>query len=176
MANGIDTLKAQWDFLFAMLQQNMNFGPTGPGSGSNAAGLLQTVASVGQSDWPEFNALPFVGVALKDWDESEAFTQKRKLVSVFQIVAVVDVVASGSSVIQLADAYKKLMAILSDGNGNGIYPLLHDPANYFLGGAAEKTVPRKGKTDWANKPAGKGTDYVAYVTVMLYAETHFGPI
>ncbi len=176
MANGVDTLKAQWDYLFSLLQGEMNYGAGGPGTGANTSGLLQSVASVGRSEWPEFNALPFVGVALKDWDESEAFTQKRKLVSIFQIVAVVDVVAAGSSVIQLADAYSQLMTILSDGAGNGIYPLLHDPAHYFLGGSAEKIVPRKGKTEWASKPTGKGTDYVAYTTIMLYAETHFGPI
>lgn len=176
MARGIDTLNSQWTFLFDLFQSNMNFGANGAGTGTNTSGLLQSVASVGRSEWPEFNALPFVGVALKDWDESEYASQKRKLVSQFQIVAVVDVVASGVTTISLAAAYQNAMSILSDGNGNGILPLLHDPNNYFLGGNAYKIVPRKGKMDWANKPAGKGTDYVAYATVMLFAEQLVGPI
>lgn len=176
MATGIDTLKAQWAFLFDLFATNINYGPNGPGSGTNSSGLLQSVASVGQSEWPDFNALPFVGVALKSWTEQPRASNQHLLVSVFEIVAVVNVIASGESAIKLDTAYAAAMSILSDGAGNGILPLLHMPVNYTLGGNAAKIIPNKGRLDWADRPSGKGTAYVAYATVLLTAEQPVGPI
>ncbi len=170
------TLKAQWDYLFTLFQGHMNFGAGGPGTGTNTAGLLQSVASVGKSEWPEFNALPFVGVALKSWNIDSLAAGQRKLVAVFQIVAVVDVVAAGGNVINLADAYAKAMTIIDDGAGNGLMPILNAPSSFGLGATCSKIIPRQGRLDWANKPSGKGTDYVAYASIMLSTENYNTPI
>lgn len=171
----VTTLKAQWDYIFQALQSNMNYGAGGPGTGTNAAGLLQSVASVEQSEWPAFNALPFVGVSLKNWTMQSEYTgPRRKLIAHFEIVAVVDVVAAGTTTIKLADAYAKAMAILDDGAGNGILPILLDPSRYTLGGNASKVIPSAGRNDWADKSGGKGTDYVAYSTVILQIESYVG--
>ena len=177
MANSYGTtIVAQWNYLFSALPANMNFSPGGPGTGTNAGGLLQSVATIGKSEWPEFNALPFVGVAPKTWNVDQMAAGQRKLTVVHQIVAVVDVVAAGSNVIQLADAYAKVMDIIDDGAGNGILPILNAPDNFGLGGTCSVIIPKQGRLDWANKPGGKGTDYVAYASIMLTTQNFNAPM
>jgi len=176
MSTFATTLTAQWDYLFSLFQGHMNYGPTGPGSGTNAGGLLQSVASVGKSDWPEFNALPFVGVALKSWSIEQRATSQRKLVATFRVLVAVDVVAGGTNVINLADAYAKAMGIIDDGAGNGIIPILNLPSSFGLGNTCSIIIPRQGMMDWASRPGGKGTDYVAYATISVQTENYTTPI
>lgn len=177
MVSAIDTLNTQWSYIFSQLQTNMNFGTNGPGTGTNTAGLLQTVRSVGKSDWPEFNALPFVGVALKKWKTAAHGGGLRKIVTgTFLILITVDVKSSGTDIVQLADAYADAMAIASDGSGNGVLPILWSLNNFTLGGSALSVEVGDGELAFDMKPTGKGTDYVAYSAIHLTTQQIVQPL
>lgn len=168
MITVVDTLNTQWSYIYNQFQANMNFGTGGAGTGTNTAGLLQTVRSVGKSDWPEFNALPYVGVALKKWKPAPHGGGLRKLITAtFLILITVDVKSSGTEVVQLADAYADAMAIASDGSGNGVLPILWAMNNFTLGGSALSIEVSDGELSFDTKPTGKGTDYVAYSAIHL---------
>jgi hypothetical protein len=172
-----DRCFAMWDYMFTVVAREQNFGAGGPGTGTNPMGRLQTVAMVGKSTWPNFSTFPFVGLQFRNFTE-EPYGAKRyhKFEAFFDIVVVVQVQTVGENILQLEDAWSALRLIVNDGNGNGVFPILRDAANYNMGVSvngqanAESSHISDLAFAWDEAPAGAGTMFVAFATATLQAE------
>ena len=165
----------QLEYLYTTLGNELNYGAGGPGTGSNTSGRLQQVASWGRTVWPDFTALPYVGVQLERMQEQRYASQRRHLITTtFSIVGVVQVEATADNILKVDDALAAVRTLASDGSGNGILPILRDNANFTLGTvnggpAAEENWISDVLYQWDESPVGKSTQYIAYVTITLLA-------
>lgn len=165
-----------WAALVAILQAQMNVGtiagiPT-LRAGTNPTGKLQGVKAVGKSSFPDFAALPFVGVQLER-SRQDVYSAPRgfKVHHDFTISVVVEVEAAGDAIISLDDGMAALQAILDDGAGNGVYPILMTRANFSLGGITYESMVTEISYSWDRSPAGKGQNYVAFAAIKYEAST-----
>lgn len=162
---------AQWDYLYNMITSEVNVGNNGlPGTGTNPTGRLQTVASVAQSTWPDFSALPFIGVQLDNVvEEYYASNRTHKLTCEFSIIAVVEIDSADANLIKVSDAMVALRAIIRSSSGQGLGPILRNksPQVLTLGSNADEFTPTLWTYTWDKSPVGKGTSYIAYATVKL---------
>ncbi len=162
---------AIWNKIVAVLQGEMNVGPTGPGSGSNTTGRLQSLQYVHKTIHLWSDELPAVGVQLIE-EDPEPYGQRKQLVTIeFRIVVAAKAAVDSNGNITLDDAFSKLMQLIEDGNGNGVMAVLRDPANFSLGGLAMETYSRgKNKYDWDVDKAVGATDARAYAYIPYFAK------
>jgi hypothetical protein len=158
----------QWDYLTSIIQQECNFGPTGPGSGSNMTGRLQLIYSVEKSIHISSGQYPAIGIQLVDANEQEYATHFHMLFCTFRIViAAVDrgnPIGMNPTPASLTQAMANLRPNISDGMGNGLGPILRDKNNYTLGGNAIKTGIKSTTYDWMFA-AGPGSAALAYALI-----------
>ncbi|TAM90634.1 hypothetical protein EPN42_05685 [bacterium] len=179
MSNGFDQAKMQWAQLVSIIQDEMNVGPGGPGTGANTAGRLQTLYDVRQSIDLWTGVYPAAGVQLIECPETPYATRRHKVLSTFHLVVATQSggdQASGSYTPppvgqdpNLDHAMAQMQTLLSDGNGNGLLAVLRDVNNFTLGGYAIRTQIRNLKFDWQIKPGAENAAY-AYAVVEYIAE------
>jgi hypothetical protein len=167
---------AAWNYVYGKLVANINPGTTNeggvlvvtPGLGSNVGGVLQSVASVGKSVWPNFKALPYVGVQVgRILTVPYSARLRHQATYELKLRVVVEVVSGGSTgVVKLDDANAALYPIIDDGAGNGIYPLL--TADYTLGGNAQRSIISEVLPAWDEHPV-KANEYIAYADITVSA-------
>lgn len=165
-----DQVVQQWDAIYNALTAEQNYGANGPGTGTNTTGRLQLVKTIDKCLYPDFNALPFVGVQFKRVNEViYAMAGRHKLTAVFHILVVADAKASGTETfLSVSAAMANLRTLMSDGNGNGVVPVLRDKLNFTWGGTADQTDVVRYDVNWAEKPDSKGTDYVSFCLIELH--------
>lgn len=124
---------------------------------AKAGGRLYGVKDVGDTWLLETNLHPYVYVDFDGFSEDTSATQQRKLVDRF-IVGI-----SYKSAISLSDARKNLKLLLDDGTGNGLAPILRDPANFSWGALASWSGISNFKIyDNGTGPTSTPNQYVAY--------------
>jgi hypothetical protein len=172
-----DRCFAIWDFVVEVLAREQNFGAGGPGTGTNSAGRLQTVAQVDKSTWPTFETFPYVGAQFRNFTEDTYGAQRfHKFQAYFDLIAIIQVQAANENVLQLGNAWDALRPIVNDGNGNGMFPILRDAQYYNLGYSAsgQANCEMHQVTDlsfnWDEAPVGSGTIYVAFASATIRAE------
>lgn len=114
--------------------------------------------------------VPAIGVQLEGIPEMP-FSTGRHLVDVrFKIVVCVDSVPNDAGPADLEAAMMQLVTLIADGNGNGLSPVLRDPANYGLNGLASKTGITGVDLTWS-VDEGEGARKWAYALYTYVAQT-----
>lgn len=157
---------AQWDQLIALIQKEMNVGSNGqPGTGTNVAGRLQHIWTVEESIAITGGVYPAIGVQLVKIPEEQYAQHTHKLLTRFKIVlAACDVPVAGSgNVASLSAAMRSLKTNMDDANGNGLGPVLRDPANRTLNGTAQTFRIVGCNLDWRyDNPSEAALAYAVY--------------
>lgn len=147
-----DRTKLQWDKIVSILQtEAQSGGRLNAVSWSDATGAAQTSSIVDvRRNTQHFFTDPLdpakydvrtrgvAGVQLTSWDSAVYASNRRWLVTEFEIVVMVTsvthTVTGGDLIANGDDALAQAWAFISDGNGNGISPIFRDHANWTLGG------------------------------------------
>jgi hypothetical protein len=168
MANQyLDELSSlMWDALVSVLEGEMNVGPTGIGSGSNPDGRLQTLFFVHESLDLWSNDLPSCGIQLVKVECDEKYSQHNDWVKCrFKILVAAKANKDPETgLVVLDDAMRRVRAIVADGKGNGIVPILRDKANFRLNGTAAESHVDGWEYAW-EFPDKTDTDARAYATI-----------
>jgi hypothetical protein len=122
-----------WTALYDVLESETNIGATGPGSGSNPTGRLQTCADLRKSIHLWTQRLPAIGVQSLGYEAARYSTQFDILTIRFHIIAAANSLPSGAVPANMDASNATLQPLISDGSGNGVGPILRDPENFFLG-------------------------------------------
>jgi hypothetical protein len=134
-------------------------------TGTNPSGRLQTVKSIGKCRINEgVPALyPYIGVEDYTERESPDSTAAREVETIWRV----DI--QTRSTVSLTDAKAQLRPILEDGAGNGVRPILRDPANFSLGNLLRSSeVIQTDRTDDLEKdPSGSTAAFFAGATVYV---------
>ena len=96
-------------------------------------GKLSSVLAIGPTSYPESGVFPYVGVDIVKMKEAFIANHKIRLTIDFAISV------SVRSTTLLQDAYKVRDALLDDGAGNGLQPILHNNMYLLLNGLIEKS-------------------------------------
>jgi hypothetical protein len=89
-----------------------------------ASGRISSVAAIGDTWLNEVSTFPYVYIDFDSLTQDPSAVRQRK-----QVVTYILGIAYQSSV-SLSDARRQCKLLLDDGNGNGLLPILNDPANF----------------------------------------------
>jgi len=124
-----DLTAQQWTWLVTTLRSEM------------ATGRITACKDVRESLslWTEY--VPAIGVQLMDVKEDQNSTARHIVLATFAIQVSTQstqatATANGYEIANLDDAMGQLRALVSDGAGNGVAPILRDPSYRSLGGNA----------------------------------------
>lgn len=157
-----DLAAQQWSQLITIIQNEMQVG-----------GRLATLQDL-RKGWQLWTGkIPAMGVQLTKIREEPAVSRKHLVTTTFQII----VAANSTDVINgdqktpanLDAAMATLQTLISDGSGNGLAPVLRDPANYFLNGYAMRTSITDIDYLWDVEP-GETPQIWAYASVTYIAK------
>jgi hypothetical protein len=147
-----DLTKLQWDYIASTLQTESQSGGRLDGvSWTDATGAAQTSSIVDvRRNTQHFFTDPLdptkydvrtrgiVGVQLVSWDSAAYASNRRYLVTEFEIVVMVTsvthTVTGGDLIANGDDALAQAFAFVADGAGKGISVIFRDHANWTLGG------------------------------------------
>lgn len=143
MATAVDTSKAQWDQIVAILKTEMASGRLNNCAWSDTKGIAHTttMGDVQRSVDLYTGTLPACGVQLTDLQLGPEGAGRRLMKTTFAVLVSVKAAdytdGSGNLVIANgADALAQGYAFVSDGAGKGIAEIFRDQTNYTLGGTA----------------------------------------
>lgn len=136
-----DLESSVWAALYSCLQAETNIGATGPGTGTNPTGRLQTCADLRKSVHLWTKRLPAIGIQSLGY-QSERYSTAHDMLTVrFHIIVAANSIPSGATPANMDAANASLQPLISDGAGNGIGPILRDGANFalapFMAGVSE---------------------------------------
>ena len=121
-----------WTALLACIQAEINIGASGPGTGTNPNGRLQTCADLRKSIHLFTGRLPAIGVQSLGY-KSERYSTHHDLLTIsFHIIVAANSMPNGATPANMDDANANLQPLVSDGLGNGLGPILRDPVNFAL--------------------------------------------
>jgi hypothetical protein len=178
----------QWNQLIAIIESEMNVGPTGPGSGTNPLGRLQKLYFCHQSIDMWSGLYPAAAVQLMEAPEFPVATHRHDIHSMFWIrLACASTPATAAAYrapfapgipvpANLDDAMSQLKALISDGQGNGMSAVLRDRLNFnlknsqFPNGLAYQTDITNWKYEWELDAGTDQQTVIAYATCMYTAK------
>ena len=133
-----------------------------------ASGRLHGVSAVGDTWLNEVDEYPYVYVDFDGFDQDlgDAVRQRKQTLRFIMGIAY-------ESNVSLSDARKNVKNLLDDGNGNGLCPILNDPANFHWGQSVNWTSITNCKIyDNGDKNQNTTGQFVAYA-VLVYSVNLF---
>jgi hypothetical protein len=158
---------AIWAYIVQMLQNEMNVGAGGPGTGANTSGRLQSVQFIYDTIHLYGDRLPAIGVQIAEDDRSQQWQRAQDTFLDFKVVVAAKATPV-AGITTLSNAYHGvLMPLLDDGNGNGLVAVLQDRSigNATCGGLTMFNRVTGIKYDWDVDKAVGTTDARAYAYV-----------
>jgi len=178
----------QWTQLIALIEGEMNVGPTGPGSGNNPDGRLQQLYYCHQTIDMWTGLYPSAAVQLIDTTEKPVATHRHDIESHFWIRIAAQSTPKSAAVFRapvapgmpvpanLDDAMAQLKPIISDPQGRGMSAVLRDRLNFnlagplFPAGSAYQTDITGTKFDWELDAGNNQQTVIAYMTYFYTAK------
>lgn len=178
----------QWQQIIANIEAEMNVGPTGPGSGTNPTGRLQQLWYCHPTIDMWTGKYPVAAVQLMDTVERVAATHRMDVESHFIVRIAAQSTPQSAAAFRaplmagvpapanLDDAMAQLQTLISDGEGNGLSPVLRDRNNFNLksaslpNGVAYETRITGIKFDWEMDAGNNQHTVLAYCTYSFLAK------
>jgi hypothetical protein len=140
-------------------------------------GQLATLKYVGKSPQFQTGLVPACSVWAGGWAPPEPFARRTLKVTLpFEITIAASSAGATNRVANLDDALVALQPLVDDGNGNGIIPLLNNPATFGLGSDGVST---NASESWLGKGVfipdireGAGQTCWVYFVVEYHAVTY----